>query len=320
MSREYDYSTIEVTQWLKYLNIPFVRIDGEETYKIRKVSVGSDNDFIIYNAGKEISLNQIKSIWYRRGSLNILYELKGVISNEINKYINAHLVDEIKILEDYFYFLMKDIPHLGTYEKRGMNKLEVLYRAQNLGINIPNTYVVDSLSLVSGINNLITKCISEPFMPRTPYGDYMTYTEDVKFDNRLQNSFFPSLFQDKYEKEADLRIFYIDNNFYGMAIRSQADSQTSTDFRKYLNSNPNRKFPFNIPLEIQKKLKKLMDELCLETGSIDMIFTRQGEFIFLEVNPVGQFGMTSYPCNYYLEKKIAIHLKNIAHNERKSSN
>jgi len=39
-----------------------------------------------------------------------------------------------------------------------------------------------------------------------------------------------------------------------------------------------------------------------------MIRARNGDFIFLEINPVGQFGMTSIPCNYFLEKKIAEHL------------
>ena len=35
------------------------------------------------------------------------------------------------------------------------------------------------------------------------------------------------------------------------------------------------------------------------------------EFVFLEVNPVGQFGWVSKNCNYYLEKKIALKLINL---------
>jgi hypothetical protein len=33
--------------------------------------------------------------------------------------------------------------------------------------------------------------------------------------------------------------------------------------------------------------------------------TPDGREVFLEVNPVGQFGMVSAPCNYHLEKKVA---------------
>jgi hypothetical protein len=38
--------------------------------------------------------------------------------------------------------------------------------------------------------------------------------------------------------------------------------------------------------------------------------TKKGEYVFLEVNPIGQFGMVSAPCNYNLEKKIAQYLIN----------
>ena len=51
-----------------------------------------------------------------------------------------------------------------------------------------------------------------------------------------------------------------------------------------------------------------MKYVNLNTGSIDMIVTKENEYIFLEVNPVGQFGMVSQPCNYYLEKKITEYL------------
>jgi glutathione synthase/RimK-type ligase-like ATP-grasp enzyme len=51
-----------------------------------------------------------------------------------------------------------------------------------------------------------------------------------------------------------------------------------------------------------------MIKLGLDSGSIDMIVSTEGKYIFLEVNPVGQFGMVSYPCNYYIERDIADYL------------
>lgn len=51
-----------------------------------------------------------------------------------------------------------------------------------------------------------------------------------------------------------------------------------------------------------------MNSLNLNTGSIDLIVDTQDNYYFLEINPVGQFGMVSQPCNYYLEKKVAEYL------------
>ncbi|HQB76850.1 MAG TPA: grasp-with-spasm system ATP-grasp peptide maturase, partial [Tenuifilaceae bacterium] len=56
------------------------------------------------------------------------------------------------------------------------------------------------------------------------------------------------------------------------------------------------------------KLNKLMKELGLDTGSIDMIVTEKREFIFLEVNPIGNIEMVSKNCNYPIERDIAKHI------------
>jgi glutathione synthase/RimK-type ligase-like ATP-grasp enzyme len=48
-----------------------------------------------------------------------------------------------------------------------------------------------------------------------------------------------------------------------------------------------------------------MDKLNLLTGSLDILKDKNGKYYFLEVNPIGQFGMVSKPCNYYIEEQIA---------------
>ena len=124
----------------------------------------------------------------------------------------------------------------------------------------------------------------------------------------MPNIFFPSLFQVEVKKDYELRIFYLRGDFYAMAIFSQEYEMARTDFRKYSGEKPLKCVPYSLPDEIKKKLKKLMDMLSLNTGSIDMIVDTAQKYYFLEVNPSGQFGMTSEPCNYYLEKKIAQYL------------
>lgn len=93
-----------------------------------------------------------------------------------------------------------------------------------------------------------------------------------------------------------------------MAIFSQSNSQTNVDFRKYDDKLPNRCVPYILPNKIENALRDLMNSLNLNTGSIDLIVDTQDNYYFLEINPVGQFGMVSQPCNYYLEKKVAEYL------------
>ncbi|MGH9762966.1 MAG: hypothetical protein ACREAC_19250, partial [Blastocatellia bacterium] len=66
-----------------------------------------------------------------------------------------------------------------------------------------------------------------------------------------------------------------------------------------------RTVPYRLSCDLESRLAALMKAVNLDTGSIDMVRTVDGRFVFLEVNPVGQFGMVSQPCNYYLERKLA---------------
>src|SRR5688500_5360277 len=93
-----------------------------------------------------------------------------------------------------------------------------------------------------------------------------------------------------------------------MAIFSQSDEQTKTDFRKYNEKKPNRYVPFKLPDEIDQKIKLLFKKIDLNTGSVDLIVDKDDNYFFLEINPVGQFGMVSDPCNYFLEKNVALKL------------
>lgn len=59
-----------------------------------------------------------------------------------------------------------------------------------------------------------------------------------------------------------------------------------------------------------------MNNLKLKNGSIDIIRGVDNNYYFLEVNPVGQFGMVSNPCNYNIEEKFALKLIELQ-NEKK---
>jgi RimK-like ATP-grasp domain. len=112
------------------------------------------------------------------------------------------------------------------------------------------------------------------------------------------------------KKKLEIRSFFIEGNFFSMAIFSQSSEQTKIDFRKYNNKLPNRTEPFKLPISIEDKLKKVFESIELNCGSVDLIIDKNDEYFFLEINPVGQYGMVSDPCNYELDKLIAKYLIN----------
>src|SRR5699024_11613139 len=106
------------------------------------------------------------------------------------------------------------------------------------------------------------------------------------------------------EKQFEVRVFYLKGECFSKAIFSQNDQQTAEDYRNYNIEKPNRIIPFQLPVKIIKKTKKLMDEVGLDTGSLYFIVTKNNQYIFLEINPIGQFADFYYQCNCPLEKQV----------------
>ncbi|HTO16436.1 MAG TPA: hypothetical protein VLZ83_11735 [Edaphocola sp.] len=198
--------------------------------------------------------------------------------------------------------------------------MEMLLKAKEHGIEIPNTIITNQkVKLKRFFNNnnkeIITKSIKDATIfnkkkSNDNYSTAITYTEsiDKEIMNKIPDHFFPSLFQEKLNKEFEIRSFYLDGNFYSSAIFSQLDKQTDVDFRMYNNKRPNRIIPYNLPKKLQSQLERLMCSLNLKSGSLDLIKTKNGKIVFLEVNPWGQYGIISVPCNFKLDKIIAEYL------------
>lgn len=309
LSEDLDVSTTKVIDWLKKHKVSFVRINGEN--KISEFAYNlSEFSFCIGN--KKVYSKNIKSFWYRRGELNIFIDnaVKSKLLKEVKKHTNQEFFNITTSIYDDLR--NQSINSLGSFLTTSINKLITLKKATACGLLVPETVM---LSDKTGLHNffkknngrIITKTVNNVFNFKTEYENVMCYTESISEEDisNLPQTFNISLFQQKIEKKYELRIFFLKGTFYTMAIFSQLDKQTSVDFRKYNIQIPNRNVPFNLPKEIEIKLAQLMQECKLDTGSIDIIVDKNNDYYFLEVNPVGQFGMVSYPCNYNLEEKIA---------------
>ena len=322
MSDEKDISTIHVIEWLLHWRIPFFRINREDRIELEAISIANNAEIqisLVKNGQHRISLEDIRVCWYRRGQLSITYptQLPNEIEESVKVALATNMYAELDSIIEYIYFYLDCLPHIGTFKTRRINKIIALHKASQLGLDVPKTLITPSKSIYRCFFDkvpTITKAIRDSIEVKVNNQSFAAYTEMISL-SQLQNQFFPSKFQSMIEKEADLRIFYLLGKFFSMAILSQKNKRTSVDFRKYDFNNPNRCFPFQLPILLQEKLIQLMNELGLESGSIDMILTKSGRYVFLEVNPVGQFNMVSLPCNYYLEREIALHLSSYVKNQ-----
>ncbi|WP_405209016.1 grasp-with-spasm system ATP-grasp peptide maturase [Aquimarina sp. LLG6339-5] len=309
---ENNKSYEEVIDWLIYNNVQFDFFSGEDFYEEgNNWSIELDNSLVdSSNTSKEY-----RSVWFQ-GFLKHKTQLLSIFEDVDCAKVNLVelrwcLSQEIGKINKQIFNNFKDAYQLPNPQSTKIDKFANLRLATKIGLEIPNSLLTNSkeelLSFIKKHKEVITKPLYEVI--RFNEKDHIVHflTEKVKQEQlqELPVTFFPSLFQAYIEKEIEIRVFYLEKRFYSMAMFSQLDSQTETDFRNYNNENPNRRVPYLLPKEIEEKITKLMIELNLNTGSIDLIKTHDKKYVFLEVNPTGQFGFTSKPCNYYLEDEIA---------------
>jgi len=267
---------------------------------------------------KKMDLSKITGYWYRRGQLRFLVNSlnygKSNLSDQVLNGVKSFKNGEISKLLNYLYTYLDRVPKsITSFSNISPNKLYVLDMAKQCGLLTPKTIIStrkgDLIDFLSSCNNkCITKPINEIFFSNENNISYRSFTASVSTDdlkNVADNNFFPMLMQETIDKKLEIRIFYLRGLCYSMAIFSQNDPTTEIDFRNYNNEQPNRCVPFTLPDDILHKIVHLMNLLNYGTGSIDMLLDSLGNYYFLEINPIGQFGMVSIPCNYNIEKKIA---------------
>lgn len=310
LSTPTDTDTQLVIDWLTFLKADYFRLNDEDIMNGKTeiyINIESFDKSYISNNNIKIFFTEFKIVWFRKFGFLTEYNDYFGKSKDITRYVYT----EFSVIRDLLLKILSDKKWL--FKRINMkSKIEILKTAKELGLNTPKTIVTNRKSnlvnLFKGVP-IISKSLYESKNIEFDKKHFTFYTSKIdSIDDILGGTFSPSIFQNYIEKDVELRIFYLDKIFYSMAIFSQKNEKTKIDFRNYDFDYPNRRVPFKLPKEIEVKLMELMDKIDINTCSIDMIKTKTGEFIFLEINPSGQFGMTSIPCNYNLHKRVAEYL------------
>ncbi|MET3026041.1 grasp-with-spasm system ATP-grasp peptide maturase [Flavobacterium sp. UW10123] len=309
LSTPTDYDTNGVIDWLVYNKMPFFRLNDEDLMQGRARFYHNPEDLsqtYFEHFNQKIFLNDITVVWYRKFGFLIDYEKKIGVNNDLLDYIYTEF-------KNIYNLIMKLLEGKKTLcEKPSVfSKIDILNKASQIGLKVPKSLITTEKSRLIEFysqNNsfIITKSIGEAKHLKYKNSEFTLATHMIKNVEMLPCNFSPSLFQQYIDKEIEIRVFYLDKKCYSMAIFSQNNENTKLDFRNYDNKHPNRFVPYKLPEIIEDKIVCFMESIGLNTGSLDIIKAKaDGQYYFLEVNPFGQFGMTSKPCNYNLHKKVA---------------
>ncbi len=307
-----DQVTNKVIEWLQRYECKFKRVHLEEE-DFRNISLelndGAHTLKLKLQSGELLNVNEVSCFFFRGGlfPLHLQCYVHDVLPASM---IANHLAYERNTLVRYFY---KEVSRkcLGNLLLHPLNKLEQLRMAAESGLAIPETVICNSKeylqeSLLKDEKCFITKSIQENVFYQAFSDVHYELKVNELHTEKIDHSFFPSLFQKSIEKAIEIRTFYLDGKFYSLAMLLFAADKRVVDYRTATKQI--RYACYQLPDAIENKLQKMMNVLNLNTGSIDLVLGKDGEYYFLELNPTGQVGWVSDYGGYNIEEKIATYL------------
>lgn len=191
-----------------------------------------------------------------------------------------------------------------TRDTVAARKVYQLQLARELGFEIPATRVTNDVTAAHSF-------VAEHGPESTVYKAF-TGTEHAWRETRVLRpdelslldsvAYAPTIFQEYVPAGTDLRVTVMGETLFTGAIDTAATSY-ETDFRVVMEQT--RVEPFELPAPVRERVTALVERLGLVYGAIDMRRTPDGRFVFLEINPSGQWQFVERDTGYPMTETFA---------------
>lgn len=163
------------------------------------------------------------------------------------------------------------------------------------GLMVPDTMISNNPESIQTMSRLKKGLLlkSMGYIRLDKEGKCSLYTELFSNEEISENTMAirgcPIFSQAYIKKCYEYRVMAIGNRILSCRIDSQASKKTKIDWRHYDFENVEH-IQTTLPKQVEKNILTFMKSIGLRYGAIDLIETPNGDFVFLEVNPAGQWG------------------------------
>lgn len=305
LSDRFDKHAERVISHLNEKQSPFFRFDLDvESLKHTSVTFTGDSWYIKNKSG-ELLLDQVTCVWLRRPFVELTLEEYNdqsvdfkIWKNEWNKTLTG------------IYMYLNHVPWLNPLKEayRAENKYLQSYIAKAIGFKTPEMIVSnrkrDLIEFAKKHEKVVLKMMSQEFYETskgTFQGLYVNLVSVDQLEDFEENQENPIVLQKYIEKLYEVRYTVVGNKHFPCKIESQLSKVSNIDWRRYdITNTPHYEID---PIEgIKTKVSSLMEYFGIEYGALDFIVTPDNEWVFLEVNSLGQWlwieDLTNMPISH----------------------
>lgn len=297
-----------VIEKLDSMGVKYYRLDLDvESLKHTYITL-DDNKWMIVHKGRCIIEDDVSCVWCRRAFVELSLEEQHIGDADFRIWKNEWNKTLLGL-----YNSLKNRSWLSPLRKayKGENKYYQLERAREVGFDVPDMIVSNQkerlLDFAKIHEKIIFKLMSQEMYDLGDEGFKGLYAnvisiDDIQSFNKCEEN--PIVLQEYIEKQYEVRYTVVGDRHLVCKIDSQASNRAKEDWRRYDIPNTPHCI-ISPPSEIASKVKRFMRELGLDYGALDFIVTPDNEWIFLEINCMGQWLWIEHLTGLPIAEEIA---------------
>jgi glutathione synthase/RimK-type ligase-like ATP-grasp enzyme len=252
--------------------------------------------------GQSFCLCRVGAVWYRRIRP---YGFHEDLRDETSRLFAWSEANEA--LLGVWYSLDCFWMNPPVADEVSQRKIRQLQLARRVGLSVPETLVTNQPDAARqfiethGVGQVVRKAFRN--ISQAPRETHLLREEDLPLLDSVR--YTPVIFQRFVPADLDLRVTVIEDEIFAAAITSE--SQYAADYRPGLGSA--KVVPYELPPTVAENLLELMRGFGLKYGAVDFRVTPDGDHVFLEVNPVGEYLFISQRTGQPIPAAIAASLE-----------
>jgi hypothetical protein len=238
-----------------------------------------------------LPLERVRAVWARKlWRAALPQEVDPRLVDGCQREIRAALLGSLGML--------RSRPWINPLDAtaRAEDKLLQLRLAREFGLNPPRTLVSNQPAVVREFRRAVGPLVAKLLTPlsiamhQAPLRVHTNRLSDQDLEQLDGLAVCPMVFQEEIHKQLELRVAYVDGQCFTGAIDASSSAAGQTDWRRSAPQEV-RWQPHELPKALAEQLAAFMRALELPFGALDLILTPAGRYVFLEVNPSGEWGM-----------------------------
>lgn len=278
---------------LRERKVPFCRFNTETLGRDTDLEITcgqDDTDFrLVLEDASEIRLADVHGVYFHHA---VPPSGAVPVTREHAEFADNELLESLRSL----WRLIPEVRWLNHPRRlwRAENKVEQLIVARSCHLSIPDTLITRRAKSIQRFirkhdGRVVVKAVRQGFVLGKDGMELAgTRLLPARFHELLDNyAAVPAVYQQALAREADVRVVVVDKEVFPIAITGSEDH---VDWRvAELDGKTLHYIPVQLPRPVEQACVGVVNRFGLRYSSMDLLLTDAGEFVFLELNPSGQW-------------------------------